>query len=1224
MYDEVALDEMITSPGLTDSYLCDEADLVRQLLGQIPLDPAAREHVFKDARQIVADVRADKKATSTIDDLLLEYGLSTEEGVTLMRLAEALIRTPDFATSRSLIRDKIDGANWSGHAGKSQSFLVNQATNGLRLTSAWVSATGGTRAKNLLAKLGDQVMDKAVEQAMAIMGDHFVLGRDIEQALKRGRKAESAGFTHSFDMLGEAAHTMVDADTYFASYLNAIEAIAKHTPNSSDMMKTAGLSVKLSALHPRYEYAHRETCVPFLVDRLTELARVAKSAGLWLNIDAEEADRLEISLDVFERLLAVSELKDWPGLGLVIQAYQRRAIPVIDHVYELAQLARRKIAVRLVKGAYWDMEIKRSQEMGLPSYPVFTRKENTDVSYLACAGKLLGMSDQIFPQFATHNAHTAAAIAYMAGPDTEFEFQRLHGMGGSLHARLMDMYGAKSRIYAPVGTHKDLLPYLVRRLLENGANSSFVNQLMDERVSIDDIVTDPIETVQGNKSISHPKIPAPVDILEEFRLSAAGIDLTQSDVEEEKAQRVASREVYRLHEGGDEDLDSVVLVKAPQDKGHLVGEVEYADVSSVDQAFRTTASSNWASDTSPLSRAIVLNKAADLLEEEMDDFLELCVREAGKTLPDAVAEVREAIDFCRYYALRAQNSNMKSRQPIGTIACISPWNFPLAIFLGQVVASLSVGNTVVAKPAAQTPIIAARAVDLLYRAGVPESALQLLIGNGAVLGNAMTRNPSVSGVCFTGSTNTAKVIARNLAEIGRPTLPLIAETGGLNAMIVDSTALLEQAVQDVVDSAFQSAGQRCSACRILCVQDDVYEPLKKMLIGAMEELVIGDPANLSTDVGPVIDAGALRMIEDYKIEARQKHKVLNECKLPTNLENGFFTAPILIEVNSVSDVEREIFGPVLHIVKFKSGQVRELVDEINGLGFGLTMGLHTRLDSRVEDVASRAHVGNLYVNRNQIGAVVGVHPFGGEGLSGTGPKAGGPNYLFGLTKSEKLPATVTTEPAIAAPSEPPGKFALEVLQATKDAASEWQDLLSPEDRLEIARFLVQPGPDFDGTVPRNFRMKYDLPGPTGEANSLRLFPKGVILCFGGDDPKTLVAQIGLALAAGSGAIAVINELNGVDTEIEAIHNRLRAKNIPVSLVSTLNFGEGMSLIDENIDGLCADGKARAQIGSTVALRRGSIVPVLSKTDPIERYFHERTLTINTTAAGGNASLLALS
>ncbi|MEM9055383.1 MAG: proline dehydrogenase family protein [Pseudomonadota bacterium] len=564
-------EQALTAPDmfrdLAAFYVRDEHQVVQDLLAQIQLDPATRARVFEDARGLVADIRADDRATSTIDDLLLEYGLSTEEGVTLMRLAEALIRTPDFATSRSLIRDKIGGANWSAHAGKSQSFLVNQATNGLRLTSAWVAGTGGPGAKNLLAKLGDQVMERAVEQAMAIMGDHFVLGRDIDQAIKRAQKAERAGFTHSYDMLGEAAHTHDDADTYFEAYRKALQKLATNTVATSDMAEASGLSVKLSALHPRYEYAHRDTCLPVLIDRLTELARIAAAAGLWLNIDAEEADRLEVSLLVFEQLLTVRDLKDWPGLGLVIQAYQRRAIPVIDHIHDLTRNARRKIAVRLVKGAYWDMEIKRAQEMGLASYPVFTRKENTDVSYLACAGKLLRMNETIFPQFATHNAHTAVAIAHMAGSGAEFEFQRLHGMGGALHARLMDIYGAPSRIYAPVGMHKDLLPYLVRRLLENGANSSFVNQLMDDRVEIDAIVTDPIRLASANTAAAHPRIPAPVDILEKGRLSAAGIDLTQSAVAANKAHIVAQSRVHHasgLIKGYAVSDGPVIPIKAPQ------------------------------------------------------------------------------------------------------------------------------------------------------------------------------------------------------------------------------------------------------------------------------------------------------------------------------------------------------------------------------------------------------------------------------------------------------------------------------------------------------------------------------------------------------------------------------------------------------------------------------------------------------------------------------------
>ncbi len=1213
------------STGLTRAYVCNEADLVQGLLNQIRLTPKARNQILEDAKQIVAEVRADNRATSPIDDLLLEYGLSSEEGVTLMRLAEALIRTPDFATSRSLIRDKIGGANWSVHAGKSESFFVNQATNGLRLTSAWVSGTGGTRAKNLFAKLGDQVMERAVEQAMAVMGDHFVLGRNIDRALKRARKAEREGFSHSYDMLGEAAHTRDDADAYFNAYLNAIQRLAAGSAGSSEMATNPGLSVKLSALHPRYEYAHRATCIPILVDRLTELARIAKDAGLWLNIDAEEADRLEISLLVLERLLAAKCLKDWPGLGLVVQAYQRRAMPVIDHVFELARYAGRKVAVRLVKGAYWDMEIKRAQELGLPSYPVFTRKENTDVSYLACAGKLLSMNETIFPQFATHNAHTAAAIAHMAKSGTSFEFQRLHGMGGALHTRLMQAYGMPSRIYAPVGTHKDLLPYLVRRLLENGANSSFVNQLMDERIAIDDIVTDPMTLASNNQSAAHPRIPAPVDTLEGGRLSAAGIDLTQSDVAADMS-RVAARSslhhassFVQKNSAADE---SIVAIKAPQAQKHLVGEVHYAATASVDQAVEAANASDWPSNTSPASRKSVLDKAADLLEQEMADLLELCVREAGKTLPDAVAEVREAVDFCRYYALQAQKADVTARIPLGTVACISPWNFPLAIFLGQVVAALSAGNTVVAKPAEQTPLIAARATDILYRAGVSPSALQLLIGDGAALGNALTRHPGISGVCFTGSTRTAKIIASNLAETGRADLPLIAETGGINAMIVDSTALLEQAVQDTIDSAFQSAGQRCSACRIVCVQDDIYEPFVKMLKGTMDELVIGDPASLATDIGPVIDAAALNMIEKYKDDMRGSHAVLKECNLPPGLPDGHFTAPVLIEMKAVSDVKREVFGPVLHIVKFKSGKIRQLVEEINALGYGLTMGLHTRLDSRVDDIAARAHVGNLYVNRNQIGAVVGVHPFGGEGLSGTGPKAGGPHYLFGLTRSAHGGSSTNKASKFAMSKVAPSQAALDRLVQAKKASQRWQERFSHDDRAELLQSLIQSRLIASRKAPKTTPHELSLPGPTGEANTLRLFPRGIFLCFGGDEPDCLDAQIALSLAAGSAAIAVIGS-ERVEN-ISAIQAQLRAKGLHASLVSAVSLEDAIALIEENIDGILADGNVRRAISGNVARRSGAIIPIMSIHDPVERFFHERTLTINTTAAGGNASLLALS
>lgn len=1205
---------------LTAAYLRNENDLVADLLSQIDLSADCRRLIHQTARTIVEDVRADETSSTPIDDLLLEYGLSSEEGVTLMRLAEALIRTPDFATSRSLIRDKIGGANWSAHAGKSESFLVNQATNGLRLTAAWVSSTGGNRAQNLLAKLGDQVMERAVEQAMAIMGEHFVLGRDIKQALKRARKSEAAGFAHSYDMLGEAAHTQEDADKYFEAYLYAIRQLASQTHAGVAMRQSPGLSVKLSALHPRYEYAQRETCIPVLIDRLMQLCHIARDAGLWLNIDAEEADRLEISLLVFDRLLKQPSIKDWPGLGLVVQAYQRRAIPVIDHLLETTHETGRKIAVRLVKGAYWDTEIKRAQEFGLKDYPVFTRKENTDVSYLACAAKLLSGGEMIFPQFATHNAHTAAAIAHMAGRSTQYEFQRLHGMGGALHTRLMSTLGVPSRIYAPVGTHKDLLPYLVRRLLENGANSSFVNQLMDDRVDIDDIITDPMSKAAGNASHANPQIPKPVDILNGKRLSAQGLDLTQSDVAAAHMQVAARTGLHHATSlGSDISLTAfkTVAITSPQDARQNVGSAHYAPVELVDTAVQVAHASDWTTQTTPSDRAQILQRAADLLEAEMDVFLELCVREAGKTLPDAVAEVREAIDFCRYYASQAQRDAITKRAPLGVVACISPWNFPLAIFLGQVVAALSVGNRVIAKPAEQTPLIAAKATELLYRAGVPETALHLLIGDGAALGNALTRHPDIAGICFTGSTRTAKIIAKNLADTGRATTPFIAETGGINAMIIDSTALLEQAVRDVVDSAFQSAGQRCSACRIVCVQEDVYVPFLRMLTGAMDELIIGDPKQLETDVGPVIDAAARQMIEDYKLAKRQAGQITKECSLPAELTAGHFTAPALIEVEQVGDVDREIFGPVLHLARFRSRDLDQLLSAINGLGYGLTMGLHTRLDSRIDDIARKAHVGNLYVNRNQIGAVVGVQPFGGEGLSGTGPKAGGPNYLFGLTQA--LPITdAPHEAAIdSAKLQPATQLLQTKLSDARKAAATWQKALQAKDDKTALSEIQQddPAPEFG---PNHI---IALPGPTGEDNTLRLAPRGVFLCFGGDDPSDLIRQVSRAIASGSAAIAI---LRPEDTdEFVQFQKSISKRRHPKNLITHVSLIEGISLINEPIDGIIADGSLRGQIAPHVCLRPGPILPILSMQDPAARFFHERTLTINTTAAGGNASLLAL-
>ena len=1201
-------------PELTDYYLKDEASLISELYTALTLDASQRRHIEKDAAALVSEIRCSSEARSPIDNLLQEYGLSTEEGITLMRLSEALVRTPDYATSRALIRDKIGGANWAAHADQSNSFLVNQATLGLRVTSSWISATGGTKGNNLLAKLGDKLMHQAMFHAMYVMGNHFVLGQTIEEAFVCGKKSEQKGFSHSYDMLGEAAQTFEDAQRYFESYHKAVSFLAQNHTANNNAARCPGLSVKLSALHPRYEYAQHQACIPILTDRLIELCRAAAEGNLWLNIDAEEADRLELSLKIFQQTLKEPSLKEWPGFGIVVQAYQRRAIPVLDHLVNLAKSQKRRIAVRLVKGAYWDMEIKRAQELGLADYPVMTRKENTDLSYIVCAQKLLCASDQVFPQFATHNANTAISIAFMAGESHEYELQRLHGMAAALHERLASRFGVQSRIYAPVGSHRDLLPYLVRRLLENGANGSFVHQMLDDNFNAAEVAQDPVAIIENNSCMTHPNIPKPIQTVDAGRHSAIGIDLTQSKTATILEKTASSKTHYAFHSlvNGKDTGDNRKPVFSPQQTYEQVGMVSMISPNIVDEAVTIAAKSSWLESVTVQERAKVLQTAADLLEEEFLAFLELCVREAGKTLPSATAEIREAVDFCRFYALQAQSQKILNRCPLGVVACISPWNFPLAIFLGQVVAALSVGNTVVAKPAPQTPMLATKAVQLLYRAGVPGSALQLLLGDGVLLGNAITRHPYISGICFTGSTQTAKRIAENLVDSGRPDTPLIAETGGINAMIVDSTALLEQAVKDVLVSAFDSAGQRCSACRIVCVQMDIANDFIQMLTGAMQTLVIGNPAKLSTDIGPVIDQTAYDTIESYKVQAR--NRILFELKPDHDLACGYFSGPALIEVEHISEVRQEVFGPVLHLIKFKANELNKLIDEINSLGFGLTLGFHTRLDDRIDDVAARAKVGNLYINRNQIGAVVGVNPFGGERWSGTGPKAGGPHYLLGLTRSNKPATNQELVVPSAAPFPDQGHTESEkILANANTAAQQWQNNYSLDERLEfIASCELSPA---------SAELAYDeetaLSGPTGETNILRLCPRQTILCFGGDTAQQLKLQSAKSLVTGS-AIIIATDNPAILIDISD-----RAQ-LPTNLIQWVSRNQGIELINLSIDGVAADGHIRQLVASKTCLRKGPILTVLSGTDPVERFLYERTLTINTTAAGGNASLLAMS
>ncbi len=944
-----------------------EPEVLKSLVERAKSPPVERISIVARTRDLLTELRAAQGA-GWVNQFLQEYQLNTTEGVALLSLAEAFLRVPDAATADALIADKLGDANWRAHSGKSHSALVNSATWGLVIGRALVSEKEEAGAlRRLISRAGEPFVRQAVGAAMKMMGEIFVMGRTISEATERMARPEHNGFTASFDMLGEAARTYSDGERYFASYLAAIEAVGARPAGHS-------ISVKLSALHPRYEVAHWDICVPMLSDLLETLCLAAAKAGIALTVDAEESERLEMSLDIIGRVARLPALKGWDGYGMAVQAYGKRARAVVGWVDDLARETGRNIAVRLVKGAYWDSEIKRTQEWGLSDYPLFTRKAATDVSYLACAKDMLAARN-IVPAFATHNALTVATILEWAGAARNFEFQRLHGMGEGLYERLVREDGYHCRIYAPVGGHRDLLAYLVRRLLENGANSSFVHQLADDSLSDEDIMADPVAKIVAVNGARHPSIPLPRDLFA-GRINSMGLDLQDRVVldDTERHMRRAS---------------------APE-KTDVQSRLSAADC----VAQCASAFSLW-SNTAVETRAAALEHLADLLEENRAALMEILVHEARKTIPDALGEVREAVDFCRYYAGQARaglhpielpgptgERNVLRMEGRGVWACIAPWNFPLAIFLGQIAAALVTGNTVVAKPAPQTPEIAKMVVALAYKAGIPKDALQLLIG-GPDVGAALVGDLRIVGVAFTGSTTTAKRIARSLLEDDmRPLVPLIAETGGINAMIVDSTALTEQVVQDVVTSAFRSAGQRCSALRLLLLQEDIAERTLEMLSGAMDTLIVGDPANPATDIGPVIDADAYARLMAHR-ESKRAHWI-HTIEAPGE---GYFVPPTAIRLSSLAELTEEWFGPLLHVATWKAGELDQTIAALNAKGFGLTMGLHSRIARTAETVEALAHVGNLYVNRSMIGAIVGSQPFGGEGLSGTGPKAGGPHYL---------------------------------------------------------------------------------------------------------------------------------------------------------------------------------------------------------------------------------------
>ena len=1212
---------------ISEAYVTNEQDLVAELERVAALNKTERIAITKSARRLVQKVRSSAQRRSPIDALLQEYGLSTPEGVALMRLCEALIRTPDDATRCHLIRDKVGPADWANHARSGKSRLADLATEGLILSAAWIKKTGGVEAQNLLSRIGDRVLLRALTSAMELMGDHFVLGRTIESAMYRAADAERDGTLHSYDMLGEAACTAADADNYFAAYLSAARCLAAQSQRLKSSTQAPSLSVKLSALHPRYEYAKRNICVPSLVSRVKQLAQIASSANLGLTIDAEESDRLETSLLIVERLMSDPDLANWDGFGVVVQAYQRRALPVLRQLINWSKIYKRHITVRLVKGAYWDSEIKRAQELGLESYPVFTRKEHTDLSYLACARVLLDTKSGVFPQFATHNAHTAAAVAHMAGPDQRYEFQRLYGMGAELHSNLSKDYGMPTRVYAPVGNHKSLLPYLVRRLLENGANNSFVNRLSDNTAAIDEIVADPLSPIAVHGGTPHPQIPEPRNLFNGARLSACGIDLKQADIAAAKtiviAQPLHDMEAKSIVHG-EPQFGVRVPVINPADCSQTVGYAFLSDVSTVDKAVAVATQSNWGRNWSAKDRADCLLKAAVLLENNSDEFLRLCVLEAGKTLPDAVAEVREAVDFCRYYANEAVKPRMATRAPLGPVGCISPWNFPLAIFLGQIVAALSVGNTVVAKPAPQTPLIAAAAVRLLFQAGVPTDALHLLIGNGAEIGKALTRHPGIKGLCFTGSTATAKQIALNLADTNRPDTPFIAETGGINAMIIDSTALLEQAAKDTVLSAFQSAGQRCSACRLVLVQDGIADDFNAMLAGMIDELAVGDPRDLATDVGPLIDAAARHSVSAYTKDMQSRFPTIARQTQTAARGPGHFVPPVAYQIDQVSDLTREVFGPVLHVARFAARDLDATIESINALGYGLTLGLQTRSDARISQIVAKAQVGNLYVNRNQIGAVVGVQPFGGENLSGTGPKAGGPHYLLQLSQDAQCTRVASgTAKTMKTTSLAPHNDSSTFLEKARRCSTHWSQLIANDTfRIRFISTLKQSLPlSSDFVKSLEIRRHQIFPGPTGEDNTLALLPRGVLV--GAAAPTHEIQRHQLALALTAGNCVVLTDHESSESVANEIHAILSALGAPLDVLQLAPLSHLKALCCAEIDGVVVDGPERDEVASIICRRPGPILPVLSSFDPPERYHLERTLTINTAAAGGNASLLTL-
>ncbi|MDP0298311.1 bifunctional proline dehydrogenase/L-glutamate gamma-semialdehyde dehydrogenase PutA [Glaesserella parasuis] len=1183
-------------PTLSEHYRCDEEQLVKQLIPQARVDEHV-EGIKTLTKKLVEKVRNARQKASGVDALMHEFSLSSEEGVALMCLAEALLRIPDKATADKLIRDKIAKGDWRSHVGNSPSLFVNAAAWGLVVTGKLVATHSESSLASSLSRLiqkgGEPLIRKGVDVAMRLLGKQFVTGETIQQAIKNGEKRFAMGYLYSYDMLGEAAFTEQDAKRYYDDYVASIHAVGA-VSRGLGVYKSSGVSVKLSAIHPRYSLAQHKRVIDELYPRLKDLFLLAKQYDIGLNIDAEEADRLELSLDLMDRLIADPDLADFAGIGFVVQAYQKRCPYVIDYLIEKARANHRKLMIRLVKGAYWDSEVKRAQADGAEGYPVFSRKVHTDLNYVVCAKKLLSAQDVIYPQFATHNAQTLSTIYHLA-QGKHFEFQCLHGMGETLYDEVVGSHNlnVQCRIYAPVGSYQTLLAYLVRRLLENGANSSFVNQIVDENLSIDDLACDPVAKAQITEGTMHPKIPLPVKLFAEQRQNSKGYDLTDAihlKTLEAELNQLASRQYRAEPQIAGEKTENLHSrqVHNPANIAEVVGEVIEATENDVAKAFAVAEQfkAEW-QNTSPIVRAEALEKMADLMEANMPQLFDLAVREAGKTLNNAIAEVREAVDFCRYYAKEVRQNPEGYRNPRGIVVAISPWNFPLAIFVGEVSSALVAGNVVLAKPAEQTSLMAYYAVSLFHQAGIPEQALQCLTGSGKVIGSALVSDPRVNGVIFTGSTDTAKNINRNLQKSAH-IVPLIAETGGQNAMIVDSSALAEQVVADVLNSAFDSAGQRCSALRVLYLQRDVAEHILTMLKGAMAELKVGRPQNLNTDVGPVIDKVAQERLLNHIDEMKKVAKSCYQVPIDPELsQTGIFVPPTLLEIEHINQLKHEVFGPVLHVIRFDADNLPQVMADINSTGFGLTSGLHSRIDETVDLWLESIYAGNLYVNRNTVGAVVGVQPFGGMGLSGTGPKAGGPLYLQRLVNR--------------------CEWTLSGLEGGKPADT--SGLLTGIQAV-LSGTELQNAQDLIASLSRQSPLEkvFKMQGITGEVNFMQFEARPVIAIGNGSLEQQIQALIAVVV---SGSRAVVHSNSPLAKQAQHFAGLVIISNDFNSLanLSSLIVLEPLSLEEK----------------AHYAERTGAILTYVENLDLALSLFpllHEKAISINTAAAGGNASLMS--